>query len=151
MSKDDYLNSFNAVLDQIKPILNAIELRDKYINEVNYLDNELHTTSYKVITNDRKTYYEDQENNNLQYYYYLLNYFYIFLLILYLILFFTNYSSFSWIPRIVIFLFLVLYYFIGTFLLGKTVALVNKIIGFFPENVYTDLNDMDNNDLLKNN
>ena len=151
MSKDEYLNSFNAVLNQIKPILNAIELRDKYTNEVNYLDNELHTTSNKVITNDRKTYYEDQENNNLQYYYYLLHYFYIFLLILYLILFFTNYSSFSWIPRIVIFLFLVLYYFIGTFLLGKTVALVNKIIGFFPENVYTDLNDMDNNDLLKKN
>jgi hypothetical protein len=108
MSKDEYLNTFNTELEKIKPILNAIELRDKYINEVNYLDNELHTTSYKVITNDRKTYYEDQENNSLQYYYYLLSYFYIFLLILYLILFFTNYSSFRWIPRIVLFLFLVL-------------------------------------------
>jgi uncharacterized membrane protein YccC len=118
---------------------NVVDLRNKYAKDTILLRNKFKTKSHEVITNDRKTYYEDQENENLQYYFYLLSTFYIFLLILYLILSFTYNSPISLMIRIAIFFCLVLYYFIGTFLLEKIVAVISKLVGFLPENVYTSV------------
>jgi len=152
-SAKTYSSKFNQEVDKVQSEIktyetllqnyaNVVDLREKYAKEVIFFKNKLKTKSHEVITNDRKTYYEDQENDNLQYYFYLLSAFYVILLILYLILSFTNSSPFSWVIRIAIFLFLVLYYFIGTFLFGKLVAVVSELVGFLPENVYTDLNDV---------
>jgi hypothetical protein len=116
-----------------------LELKDKLAKEFIILKNKLKTKSYEVITNDRKTYYEDQENDNLLYYFYLLNAFYILLLVLFLILCFFRTSSYNWIYRLAIFVFLLLYYFIGSFLLGKVIEIINKLIDFFPKNVYTNI------------
>jgi len=121
---------------------NVVDLKNKYAKDTISLRNKLKTKSHEVITNDRKTYYEDQENDNLQYYFYLLSAFYVLLLILYVILSFIYTSPVSLMIRVIIFLFLVLYYFIGTFLFGKLVAVVSKLVGFLPQNVYTDLNDV---------
>ena len=152
-SAKTYSSKFNEEVDKVQSEIksyetllqnyaNVVDLRNKYAKETIYLRNKLKTKSHEVITNDRKTYYEDQENDNLQYYFYLLSAFYILLLILYVILSFMYTSPFSWMIRIAIFLFLVLYYFIGTFLFGKLVAVVSKLVGFLPQNVYTDLNDV---------
>ena len=116
--------------------LNVVDLKNKYVKDVIYLKKKLKTKSHEMVTNDRKTYYEDQETDNLHYYFYLLTAFYILLLVTYLILCLTRSSSFGWMSRIAIFLFFVLYYFVGTFLLEKIVTIVIKLFGFLPKNVY---------------
>ena len=152
-SAKTYSSKFNEEVDKVQSEIktyetllqnyaNVVDLKNKYAKETIYLRNKLKTKSHEVITNDRKTYYEDQENDNLQYYFYLLSAFYVLLLILYIILSFMYTSPFSLMIRVIIFLFLVLYYFIGTFLFGKLVAVVSKLVGFLPQNVYTDLNDV---------
>jgi hypothetical protein len=147
---DTYLKKNNDEVNKIKSEIatydnlfinyaNVVDLNEKYIKDIHFIRNKLKTKSSDILTNDRKTYYEDQENDNLKYYYYILSIFYLILLVIYIILFFTHSSSVGWAIRLLIFIVLVIYYFIGTFLLGKIMAWINKIIKVFPKNVYTDL------------
>jgi len=149
-SADTYSSKFNQEVEKVQSEIktyetllqnysNVVDLRNKYAKEVLLFTNKLKTKSHEVITNDRKTYYEDQENENLQYYYKLLSAFYILLIILFVVLSFVYTSSVGWVPRIAAFVFFGLYYFAGTFILGKIVAIVNKVIGFLPRNVYKNV------------
>jgi hypothetical protein len=147
---DTYSNKFNDEVNKITSEIktydnlflnyaNVVDLNERYVKDVAIIRNKLKSKSSDILTNDRKTYYEDQENDNLEYYSYILSIFYLILLVIYVILFFTHSSSVGWVIRLVIFIALVIYYYIGTFLLGKLLALIDKIIRVFPKNVYTDL------------
>ena len=147
---DTYLKKFDDEVNKIKSEIttynnlfmnytNVVDLNEKYENAVIMIKNKLKAKTSDILTNDRKTYYEDQGNDNLKYYNYILSIFYIILLVIYVILFFTHSSYFDWKIRLAFFILLILYYFIGTFLLGKLLSIINKIIRFLPQNVYTDL------------
>jgi len=143
---DVYLNKFNNEFKIINTEIdsyggltinfnNIIELLKKYKVENQTLENKIKSMSSNIITNDRKTYYEDQSNGDLRYYFILLLIIYYIFVAIYA--YYKSNNNFK--THIVIIFLMIIYPFIGSFIIGYIIFVIHKIISLFPQNVYINL------------
>ena len=92
-----------------------------------------------IVTNDRKTYYEEQGIESLKKYYIIIFIFYVVVVVSYIICCFVIPTNLSIGKKIVIFLLLIIYPFISSWLLTQIIHLYNKTTELLPKNVYTNI------------
>ena len=133
MTMNNYLNN------DLNSMANTQELYDKYKTENDALKHQIDTHHSDTLTNDRKTYYESQENDVLRSWYRVLLFiFYVFVLGYLLGMLFSP-SKLGNGPKLVIFLFLVLYPFYIDYLFAFISKTYNNIVAMFPTNAYKNL------------
>lgn len=124
------LNNYNNVYDLYKNLK----------NENAQLKKELTNEKSDILTNDRKTYYENQEIDFLDYIYkYILQIIYWITVVVYFISVFVYPSQFNWKLKLAVLIVLIILPFISTWLLAMIMALIYKVYGALPKNVYTNL------------
>ena len=118
---------------------NVYELYLNYLRENKELNKNVITKISDIATNERKTYYEEQQIDLLDYIYkYILLIIYIIVVIAYFISMFF-YSSFTWIMKISILIFLIVLPFVSTWILSAIILGFYKIYDILPKNIYKSL------------
>jgi hypothetical protein len=118
---------------------NVYELYLNYLRENKELNKNVITKVSDIATNERKTYYEEQQIDLLDYIYkYILLIIYIIVVIAYFISMFF-YSSFTWIMKISILIFLIGLPFVSTWILSAIILGFYKIYDILPKNIYKNL------------
>jgi len=118
---------------------NIIDLYKKYKTENDKLENNLKSKATDILTNDRKTYYEDQGIASLNTYYSILISIYIFVVVVFFLSIFLVKTNISFMVRIFILFFMIIYPFLCYGLFHLLFKLYNGIKGLFPSNVYRTL------------
>jgi len=119
---------------------NVYELYKNLKTENAQLKKDLTNKSSDVLTNDRKTYYENQEIDFLDYIYkYVLQIIYWITVVVYFISVFVYPSQFNWKLKLAVLIVLIGLPFVSTWLLSMIMALIYKVYGFLPKNVYIHL------------
>jgi hypothetical protein len=131
------LNSYlNTALINKK---NSIELYNSYKNDNEELIKEIKNNKGDILTNDRKTYYESQEYENLQKWYNLLWWLYYILIFIFLLAILLVESEMSMIKKGIIFVLLILYPYIVSYIVTGLYKLYLGVKSYSPKNVYTNL------------
>jgi len=119
---------------------NVYELYKNLKTENAQLKKDLTNKNSDVLTNDRKTYYENQEIDFLDYIYkYVLQIIYWITVVVYFISVFVYPSQFNWKLKLAVLIVLIGLPFVSTWLLSMIMALIYKVYGFLPKNVYIHL------------
>jgi len=119
---------------------NVYELYKNLKTENAQLKKDLTNKNSDVLTNDRKTYYENQEIDFLDYIYkYVLQIIYWITVVVYFISVFVYPSQFNWKLKLAVLIVLIGLPFVSTWLLAMFMAVIYKVYGFLPKNVYINL------------
>jgi hypothetical protein len=148
---DKITASFNKVVSESTNLSNTYEtlytnydyLEDLYENYYTIntnLKKDINKATGDVVTNDRKTYYETQNNNYLKNWYVVYKFIYIVIIIVFIIFLFVKKSEYSFVSRVLILIFFILY----PIYITKTVFWIwNKIIlriwELLPSNIYKSI------------
>ena len=147
---DTYSTQFNNEVTKVKNEIatygglllnfyNIVELFKKYKIENTVLENKLKVKSSDILTNDRKTHYEDEAINNLRFYFVILAIIYGIVFFTYIVSIFVYSSTLKWYIHLIIATFLLLYPFIGAYLLEYIIYFYNQLTALLPTNVYKSL------------
>ena len=116
------------------------DLYENYYTINTNLKTDINKATGDVVTNDRKTYYETQNNNYLKNWYVVYKFIYIVIIIVFIIFLFVKKSEYSFISRVLILIFFILY----PIYITKTVFWIwNKVIlriwELLPSNIYKSI------------
>lgn len=129
-----HLNTYNGLHMNVK---NIEDLHIKYKIENKQLYSQLKESTSDILTNERKTFYEEQQNDSLNsYYYYILWILYIIVALVFAGFSLFYPSHFSSKSKIALFVFLIIYPFISTWILRKIATIAHFFINILPKNVY---------------
>ena len=130
------VNTYDGLLINLN---NIYEYYERYLKENIELENKLKIMKSDIVTNDRKTYYEEQGIESLKKYYIIIFIFYIVVVVSYIVCCFVIPNDLTIGKKIGVFILLVIYPFISSWLLTQIIHLYNKISELLPKNVYTNL------------
>jgi hypothetical protein len=133
LNETQNINSYDGLLINLNNVFNYYQ---GHLKENIELVNRIKTTTSDIITNDRKTYYEDQGIESLKSYYVVLLIIYGIIVVSYVICCFTIQTDLSIKVKIVVFVLLIIYPFISSWLLQQIIHLYYKITDLLPVNVY---------------
>jgi hypothetical protein len=140
--KENISNTLSILESYTSLLVNYQNVKDYYLNlfkENPILTNELKNKNADILTKNRKSYYEDQGIDTLKFYHNILFYGYLFLLLIFLVCIFLAPSHYSRGKLFIIFLFMILYLFIGEPILAFFFKLGKKGIDQLPKNIYKSI------------
>ena len=130
------INTYDGLLINLN---NIYEYYEQYLKENIELENKLKIMKSDIVTNDRKTYYEEQGIESLKKYYIIIFIFYVVVVVSYIICCFVIPNDLTIGKKIGVFVLLVIYPFISSWLLTQLIHLYHKISELLPKNVYKNI------------
>lgn len=134
-STEDQVNVYNSLTTNYNYMF---DLLINYLQENENMSKSLKKMRGDIITNDRKTYYEYQYIDSLEKWYWWYRVVYILFIIIFIGLVIIKNKS-SWMIKILMILFFILYPIFITPLVIYIINCIYYIIGFFPKTIFTPL------------